>query len=441
MSSTLQHATFRDTESASLHQLSPASLPRPLLIFVWASIVLTIAAILFSVLARHLGYGLPYTNPYYYLPGDRFGDFQAFEDKFQDLGTPAFFTSKNKFFMYPAPMVFVFRPFMTQTDRSSQVFLGFLLVIVALSVLAFWRILRNAGLGGIWLNLFVAAVVILSYPVLFELMRWNIEIVIFLLTSLGVWAFWRERFYQAAFYFGLAASLKFFPVIFLSLLFAHKRYRETSFGILVALVVTLGSLKLLGPTIAQAFAWDNLQMAMFRQHFAGVPAWIGYDHSFFAFAKWIMLPRTRDLTAWVTPYMRIVALSGLVLYFARIYWIPRLNQILAISVLAVTLAPTSYDYTLLSLYPAFLLLCLRAVRESGLFPQKPSKLTPYFLLFAVIFTPLSFVVWNGGRYAGQLRLLALLGVLLLALWKPLPEQEIQGTPFEESLPLPLAAIP
>ena len=419
-------------ESAHLHPLSPASLPRPFFTFVWASILLTLAAFLFTVSARHLGYGLPYSNPYYYIPGDRFGDLQTFQDKFKDFGTPAFFTSKNSFFMYPAPMVFVFRPFMIETDRPSKVFLAFLLLIVAFLAFAFRRILRNAGLSGAPLNLFVGAVLILSYPLIFELMRWNIEIVIFLLTSLGVWAFWRERFYQAAFYFGFAASLKFFPLIFLGLLFAGKRYRETSFGILVALVITLVSLKLLGPTIPQAFAWDNLQMATFRQHFAGVPASIGYDHSFFAFAKWVMLPRTRDLTAWVTPYTRTIAISGLALYFGRIWKMPRLNQVLAISVLAVTLPPTSYDYTLLSLYPAFLLLCLRVLEEDRRGTNEKLQLTPYFLLFAVIFTPLSFVVWNGGRYAGQLRLLALLAVLLYALIKPLPEQEAGAAALEGS---------
>ena len=425
-----QKDTFEEAAPTPLHSVLQVSLPRPFLIFIWASIVLTIAAFLFSVLARHLGYGLPYSNPYYYIPGDRFGDFQAFQDKFKDFGTPAFFTSKHSFFMYPAPMVFVFRPFMIETDRSSKVFLGFLLLIVAFLAFAFRRILRHAGLSGASLNLFVAAVVILSYPIIFELVRWNIEMVIFLLTSLGVWAFWRERFYQAALYFGLAASLKFFPFIFLGLLFARKRYREISFSIFVALVVTLASLKLLGPTVPQAFAWDNLQMATFRQHFAGVPASIGYDHSFFAFAKWIMLPRSRDLTTWVTPYTRTIAISGLLLYFARIWKMPRLNQVLAISVLAVTLPPTSYDYTLLSLYPAFLLLCLRVLEESHRAAKDRLQLTHYFLLFAVIFTPLSFVVWNGGRYAGQLRLLALVAVLLYSLVTPLPEQEASIDPLK-----------
>ena len=424
-----QPVAFRNAETAPLQGLPPVLLPRPFLIFVWASIVLTVAAFVFSVLARHLGYGLPYSNPYYYIPGDRFGDFQAFQDKFKDFGTPAFFTSKNGFFMYPAPMVFVFRPFLSDADRLSKVFLGFLLLIVIFLVFAFRRILRNAGLRGTSLNLFVAAVVILSYPVIFELTRWNAEMVIFLLISLGVWAFWRERFYQAALYFGIAASLKFFPLIFMGLLLARKRYHETLFGVLVALVVTLGALKLLGPTIPQAFAWDNLQMATFREHFAGVPASIGYDHSFFAFAKWVMLPRTRDLTAWVTPYTRTIAISGLLLYFARIWRMPRLNQVLAISVLGVTLPPTSYDYTLLSLYPVFLLLCLRVLEESRRAGKDRLQLTHYFLLFAVIFTPLSFVVWNGGRYAGQLRLLALLAVLVYALVTPMPEQESSKAPL------------
>ena len=59
-------------------------------------------------------------------------------------------------------------------------------------------------------------------------------------------------------------------------------------------------------------------------------------------------------------------------------------------------------------------------------PDQRSRLTPYFLLFAIIFTPLSFVVAHGGRYAGQLRLLALLAVLLLALAKPLLDLDLRA---------------
>ena len=412
------------------------TLPRPLLLFLWASLALTLAAFLHAWIMRHLGFGLPYSNPYYYVPGDRFEDFRGFMNKYQSFGTPAFFTPDEGFFMYPTPMVFVFRPFMLVYATAAREFLAFLFLVSAVLIAGFTRILRAGGLRGYPLGLFVVSTVVLSYPLLFEWMRWNIEILIFALISFALWAFWRERFYQAAILFGIATSLKLFPLIFFGLLFARRRYREMAAGVAVAGGVTLLALALLGPSIAQAFAWDNLQLATFRAHFAGVPNALGYDHSFFGLLKWIMLPWNRDLTSWVSPYTRFAGVAGLALYFLRIWKLPRLNQVIVLSVLAVTLAPTSFDYTLLSLYPAFLLLALRAIaasRSADLTERSgdasASVLTPYFLLFAVIFTPLSFVVWHGGRYAAQLRCLALLAVIVLALRTPLPELEPAAEPL------------
>ena len=66
-------------------------LPRALMLFLRISAILTLAALLFSLVCRELGLGLPYSFAYYFVPGDLFSDFRAFWIKFQAYPQPAFF--------------------------------------------------------------------------------------------------------------------------------------------------------------------------------------------------------------------------------------------------------------------------------------------------------------------------------------------------------------
>jgi hypothetical protein len=114
------------------------------------------------------------------------------------------------------------------------------------------------------------------------------------------------------------------------------------------------------------------------------------------------------------------------LYFLRMWRLPLSNQILALSVLSVTLAPVSYDYTLLNLYPAFAMLAvlaLQAQRRGGRVPH----ITAYMVLFAIVLTPQSYIIFHAIRYGAQLRTICLIVMLILALTTPMPEPELSDT--------------
>jgi hypothetical protein len=110
-------------------------------------------------------------------------------------------------------------------------------------------------------------------------------------------------------------------------------------------------------------------------------------------------------------------MTCIALYFFRIWRLPLLNQILVLSVLSVIVPPISFDYTLLSLYPALAMLSITALH---LPENRQGELIPHFLLFAAILTPESYLIVHGIPFAGQLRALCLLAMLVLVLWKPLP---------------------
>jgi uncharacterized membrane protein len=421
-------------------------LPYPLKLFLLLSAGLTILSFGYTIVCRRIGLGLPYSFPYYYVPGNMFKDFYSFHDKFRQWGTPAFFDHRPfGYFMYPAPLVHVFR-FLLGLHHAQTQFLCLMLLTAAGLAVAFVRVLRNQGLGLAQSVLFAGATALLSYPLILLLQRWNIEVLIWLVGTVGVWCFLTGRTCTSAVFIGLAASLKLYPFIFLGLFLPRRRYGGFLLGVATFAGVTLLSLYFIGPTIAGAARWDAEQIAVFSKYYVGDIWALGYDHSIFALVKAATLHWHPNYFGWARAYSLAVAVLSVALYFLRIWSLPLPNQALALSILSVTLAPLSYDYTLLNLYPAFAMLALLALQAQKRETQLP-YLNAIMALFALIFTPQSYIILGAVRYGAQLRTLCLIAMLVFALTTPWPEMELAPDRLRErvrpSLPteLPASASP
>ncbi len=141
------------------------------------------------------------------------------------------------------------------------------------------------------------------------------------------------------------------------------------------------------------------------------------DHSIFALVKFATIASHPDLSPFVPIYMRSMAVLCLLVYFLRIWRLPTLNQIVILSTLSIVIPPVSFEYTLLSLYGSFAILCVASLRAPA---AEQRTLLPYFLLYAMIFTPESYIYLHGIRWAGPFHGLCLLALVFLALAKPLP---------------------
>jgi hypothetical protein len=106
----------------------------------------------------------------------------------------------------------------------------------------------------------------------------------------------------------------------------------------------------------------------------------------------------------------------LIFYFARIRKLPTINQIVILSVLSVTITPVSYDYTLLSLYASLAMLCVAAMQMPD---TQQTTLTPYFLLYAVVLTPQSYIILRSAHFYGELRAICLLAIVVVAARRPI----------------------
>lgn len=393
----------------------------------------------FCKFVLHLQY--PYTWPLF-IPGARFTDFTIYAGRFQHFHQSLFFDESGFPFTYPAPVALVFELFYGFTPDPLDFFLGTIIVATVAAAFLFGRALSKRGISPAVVLCFTGTLTILSYPMLFLFDRANTEVAVWIFLILGVWAYVRDKGWAAAICFGIAAAMKLFPFIFIALFLAKKQYRHVVLGVLVFVAVTLFSFWLVGPTIVAAEHGVSNGLVAFKNLYALQlhPSEIGFDHSLFAIVKlgkYAM--HSRDLTLSLRCYLAFSALAGTAVFFIWIRKLPRLNQVLLLTVAAILLPPVSSDYTLVHLYIPFAMLVLAVVSAS----KEGIKLHAAgwcFVCFAVLFTPQSYLIHHLAYISqtqhnvhfidiglgGMVKALALLALSVLAIRNPFPDRFLLG---------------
>ncbi len=403
-----------------------------------------IAILLFSVIGVALAY---YLHTRVLSPNEyHFADLYVFQPSFKLYGTPAFYNEvrgENTRWTYPDTMAPLYRAFYA-TRHPLAVYLAAVAIIVAVGLVTFVGQLRKRGISLRTAILFSTITVATSYPLWVMIDTSNLELFVVLVVGLGITAYLTGRFWWAGAFLGLAAALKLLPVIFLSLLFSRKHYRQLLFGLAVGSVYFIGSHWIVGPRLMEALRGTGGGLGNYTVHSGyGIrPRDIGFDHSLLTLVKqgYLILQTLGGPMAMKMPqvyrlYMITAALLGIILYFTRIRRLPPLNQALAITVLALLLPPVSYDYRLCLLYVPWAFLVLFILDGK----REPTQTTTSLLfLFAILFTPQNYLYYWIGKYGvifavnygAQVKVLLMLGVLYLVLRYPLvhPEQEVSQAP-------------
>ncbi len=392
--------------------------PKSLRLFLLLCLSLTIICLASTWLFRTIGLGIPWSYAYYFVPHNFRSDFVEFGPRFEYYGRPAF-VQWSAYFMYPAALATVIHLFYI-SSHPIVYFWVFTCGTVLLLVSTLFKAVRSHGLSTWSALLLVSSITVTSYPLLFELQRCNLEVVAWLFVSIGVWSFSAEKYTIAAICLGVAVSLKLYPVVFFGLFLPRKRYTDVCIGIATAVGATVGSLYGIDHNVANAYRWNGIQLQAFGRLYAASYLTLGYDHSIFSLIKTACLPWQPNLTFLVRPYTALMAVGCLVIYFVRIWRQPLISQVLVLSTLSVIVAPVSFDYTLLSLYPAVGMLCLLALRTPS---DRQNHLVPFFTLLALILTPESFLIVNNARFGGEFRAICLLVLLCFGLSRNLPDRE------------------
>jgi Glycosyltransferase family 87 len=370
------------------------------------------------------------SNPYNWPltpPHELLNDLNTFVVKFDRFHSPSFFTFDPEFpFAYPAPMAVLYKLiYLFPWHRNYSFFLLMAATIAGSALLVAFAAVRR-GLELRPALLFCGFTVLFSYPFIFEAKQGNLEFFVAVLISAGIWLFLRGRGYSSAACFAVAGSMKLFPLIYLGLHIAQRRWKPVVFGIAVAIVITLFSLWLLAVDIS--LGWHKIQegIAVFQEKIVLhiLPREVGFDHSMFSVVKRICAAVNPEISlrSALRYYMIVVATGGTVLFFTRIRHLPIANQVLTLAVCSIMLPPVSYDYTLMHLYAPLAMVTLIGVSANKRNLVLPGLLIA-LVLIAVALAPLSEFIHHGVRFGGQIRAIVLLALLIVGLLYPFPAEE------------------
>jgi hypothetical protein len=260
-----------------------------------------------------------------------------------------------------------------------------------------------------------------SYPLWFELKQANMEICSWVLLALGLWTFMRGRGYAAAVCFGIAAAMKLTPFLYLGLFLARRQYRHILVAFLTAVAVTVPSLWLVYPHILDSWRLTELAVAKFRTEVTlGTRyPYLAFDHSIFGIIKKISFKfiTPPQLSTVLTAYSAVAVVVFLLVHFGWVRKLPVINQVICLCVATLLLPPTSFDYTLMSLYLPWALLVLFAIQQRKRGHGAPG-LVSVMVCFAILFVPETEIIWHKYPLGGQIKALALLALSFLALRYP-----------------------
>ena len=343
-------------------------MPEGMRALLYASGLITVLSLVFAFI-RHRRTGLSFGDNGLWLENCGF-DYYAFFDRFPSLHSAGFFTGMYRWY-YPAPAIFFYYPFYRLGHSISlpeDGFFVFVAVVTAASVILcalFGRTLVRHGLGGASAAIFCVLLVLLSWPLFFAIQRGNIEGLTWMLVAGAVWFYARGKSTVSALLIGVAGSVKFYPILF-ALLFLRRRagWRYCLTAVLAAGVTTVVALRFLEPDVVDCYRRESVAVHQFVHDYSEIYSAATWDHSIFGAVKDATHRYRPDYGRELTIYYAVAFTAASLSYGLRVRKLPDGNQILFLSCAAITLPPTSFDYTLLLLYIPIAWLVLLSIRAA-----------------------------------------------------------------------------
>jgi hypothetical protein len=357
-------------------------------------------------------------------------DTPYFRDLLQDaptfrlLHTAAFFDPAN-------PSAVAYPPFgaiqLGLLYASGHPVIFFLLLALTALGFAVWgvrRALVEKGIDRRVALLFPLTLALVSFPIERLVVQGNIEIFLWIFAAVGVWAYLRDHDDVAAVLWGLAAASKLYPLVLLMLFLPRRKSRAFSVGVVVFVAVSVLSLLYLGPDLAVAWK-GSLQNVFGYQQFRGAELStreMNANHSLFLLVKFAAAVLGISALTLFKPYYVCGGLLFLAVFFGRLRKMPVANQLLAASILMVTLPTISYFHTLVNLYAPLLVLFFVAIRaeRAGV---KIAGLSTTILLFVPLFASFQlFTFPSVFLFCGVVQAVLLLLLFLYAVQYPFAVQ-------------------
>jgi hypothetical protein len=282
------------------------------------------------------------------------------------------------------------------------------------------RGLMRAGIGVMTAVAMPLSLALISFPILRLVHQGNVEIVLWMLTAVGVLAFLRGHDDAAAVLWGLAAAMKMFPIVLLVLLLPRRKWRALVEGLATFVGATVWALWWLGPSVR--VAWAGTMQNVFGYEGARTGEWtlreLVANHSLIEVAKMGAMIVHYPMGKLTLPYFAFGAVVMGAAFFGKLWKMPVANQVLGVSTFMVMFPPISYYHALVHMVAPLLLLGWIAIsaQQAGV---QVKGLLGTMLLFVPLFAPFTVLTYpTAFVYCGLVQALVLAVIFLCALEFP-----------------------
>lgn len=381
----------------------------------------------------------------------RFTDFTDVSQRVAHFGEPNMLTRTDiKFpYPYPVPSVYAYLVFVRLFRHPLAAYLIF--ALLSFFIATCFLSLRVKHMGAGWLpQIALWSTLLFGFPLLYLLVRGNIEAVLWVFILLGIVAYARNRLLAAAITWAIATAMKIAPGLFFVLFLARRRYGIFAVAIASTVVLSVLALAGVGPSIGQAALGSKRSAPFLINNYILVRAAPQFDESLFGATKQVIslydyehrssgrhfpqiLPGLKR-ALWL--YNLLIPIGAGLLYWFRLRHLPLLNQFIAYVILSILLPQVSYEYKLVYMYLAwggFLLFLLADVATDRV---KIPLRAIHVILFscAVIFAPLTYLEITGTAnrifaFGAQVKTVFLVLILLTVLRIPMPSSLFGDLPI------------
>jgi len=345
--------------------------------------------------------------------GPGFEDIIVYQGRFTVYHTLKFFTSRAfSGFAYPPGAAPIYEVFYATSD-AVQAYLLLAGATTLTALAAAYLFLRRNGSAKLF-----PLLLFFCFPLIFLIQRANIEIVLWVIIVLGVLAYRRGAAILAAVLFGIAASIKLYPILLLGLFLkpASRRTRQGlpafAIGLVTTVVALIAATAYTGPTFLLAAHGFTTGVDRFQDHYVDTVSKVevAFDHSLFSPLKYLAYSNHASPAPWTQTYYLIAGTFALLL-FVRVRTLPFLNRVVFLLAAMVSLPPVSFTYTLVHLYlPLLLLLCALAASRKP--PPATAVIVCALLLFLML--PLVSLYVFQPLPTGPIQSFVLLAILILS---------------------------
>jgi len=244
-------------------------------------------------------------------------------------------------------------------------------------------------------NIFI--ITFLSYSVLYSLDKGNLDMLLFIVLALSVYAFKSKRYMLSAILLAVENAIKPFPVIFLLLFLYKKRYKEFFISLALTAIMIIGCFFAFKGTLLDQISVLSKDLSLFKgAYMYGIDRNLGltFGSSLFMPLKWVFCqvsahPLMSTVT-FVNLYNILWNIVTVVVAFftwkEKVFW----KKISLLTFYMLLMPYLVYDYKLIFLFiPLWLFV---AEKEKSKFDLA------YTILFGLLFIPKNIVFFNAAAF-------------------------------------------